>query len=268
MPLAAPVIDKCSRSSQPEEVVVEPGYDVLWLPEDATTGPLSVEIDGPRCQDALDLAYPRVARELYHMPTGYRLIVPPEGAIVAEYPAGHAAIYTHHFEFGLRLPLYSFLVEITNAFNLCLAQLTPLVVRNLIVYIWVVRFLDFPQTINLFLYIHWLKKNGSSRQAGWWWLTTADKDAFFWLRVPENYPARRHCTKPGPHMEHLPLVSLSEEELTAFDYFNTEDFEITYEDGKTTSAKDPKYWIPHSKYILGNKPLSVVLLSRTHENGK
>ena len=55
--------------------------------------------------------------------------------IVTERPPGHVAVYNHHFEFGLRFPLNSNLLKILNAFNVCLAQLTPLANRNLIVYI-------------------------------------------------------------------------------------------------------------------------------------
>ena len=198
------VVDgKSLRSGRQKEIVVGPRTNALWLPEDATTSPLTKEIDGLWRQDALDLAYPRVARNLYHMPYEYRLVVPSEGSIITECPPGYVAVYTHHFEFGLHFPLDSFLVKILNAFNVCLAQLTPLAVHNLTAYIWVVRFLDFPQTINLFRHLYWLKKNGSSRLTGWWSLMTADKkrtvqpkmtrlkgwhDAFFWLRVPEDYP--------------------------------------------------------------------------------
>lgn len=159
---------ECSRPSQFAKVAVGHGFDALWLHEDATAGPLSVEIDGPLRQEGLDLAYARVVRDLYHMPTGYLLIVPPEGAIVTECPPGHMTVYTHHFEFGLCFLLDSFLVEILNASNVFLAQLTPLAVQNLIAYIWVVRFLDFR-------HIRWLKKNRSSRQSGWWSLMTVDK---------------------------------------------------------------------------------------------
>ena len=120
----APVVGEGSPSGRQEEDVVGLGTDALWLPEDPTPGPLTLKIDGPWRPDALDLAYPRVARDLYHIFSRYRLIVPPEGAIITECPPGHVAVYTHHFEFGLRLPLDSFLVEILNAFNVCLVQLT------------------------------------------------------------------------------------------------------------------------------------------------
>ena len=89
------------------------------------------------------------------------------------------------------------------------------------------------------------------------------QDAFFWLQVPEDYPVRCHFTEPSPHMEHLPLVLLTEEELTTYDYFGTEDYNITYDDGKMVRSKEPMHWLPHSKYILGTKPLSAVLLSPT-----
>ncbi|KMT13057.1 hypothetical protein BVRB_4g087690 [Beta vulgaris subsp. vulgaris] len=68
-------------------------------------------------------------------------------------------------------------------------------------------------------------------------------------------------------MEHLPLVPLTEEELVAFDYFEVEDYDITFDDRTSARVKEPRYWIPYSTYILGNKPLSAVLLSPTHENG-
>ncbi|XP_057247061.1 uncharacterized protein LOC130589645 [Beta vulgaris subsp. vulgaris] len=197
----APMVEESSRSGREGDDEVGPGTNAVWLPEDACNGPLSVVIDESWRREALELHYPRVARDLYHMPAPYRLIVPSEGSIITDCPPGHVAVYTHHFEFGLRFPLDSFLVEILNAFNVCLAQLTPLAVRNLIAYIWVIRFLDFPPTLNLFRHLHWLKKNGSSRLAGWWSLMTADKkmtvqpkmtslkgwqDAFFWVRVPDD----------------------------------------------------------------------------------
>ena len=97
----APMVGESSRSGRQEEINVGPGTDVLWLPEEATCGPLTVEIDGPWHQDALDLSYPRTARNLYHMPSPYRLIVPSEGSIITECPPRHVAVYTHHFEFGL-----------------------------------------------------------------------------------------------------------------------------------------------------------------------
>ena len=42
----APMVGESSRSGRQENTDVGPGSNALWLPEDATTGPLTVEIDG------------------------------------------------------------------------------------------------------------------------------------------------------------------------------------------------------------------------------
>lgn len=96
----APVTEENPPSDQEDEPDVGPGSGALWLPEDATNGPLTVEIDGLWRQDALDLSYPRTARDLYNMPSRYRLVVPSEGSVITECPPGHVAVYTHHLEFG------------------------------------------------------------------------------------------------------------------------------------------------------------------------
>ncbi|KMS95486.1 hypothetical protein BVRB_007740 [Beta vulgaris subsp. vulgaris] len=194
-----PLVAESSTSGRHDEDAIGPGSNALWLPEDATSSPLTVEIDMLWRQDALDLGYPRIERNLYHMPSPYKLI-----------------------------------------------------------------------------------KNGSSRLTGWWSLMTADKkmtvqhkmtslkgwqDAFFWLQVPDDYPVHRHFTEPSPHMEHLPLEPLTEEELAACDYFGSTDYDITYEDGKIIRSKEPSILLPHSKYILGDRPLSAFLLSPAFENG-
>lgn len=93
------------------------GFEALWLLEDDCTGPLSVEIDLPWHQDALDLNYPKVADTQYQLPDGYQLVVPPEGSIVMECPPGHVVVYIYLFEFGLLFPLDSFLMKILNAFH-------------------------------------------------------------------------------------------------------------------------------------------------------
>ncbi|KMS98165.1 hypothetical protein BVRB_4g094930 [Beta vulgaris subsp. vulgaris] len=127
-----------------------------------------------------------------------------------------------------------------------------------------------------------LKKNGSSRLAGWWSIMTADKkmtvqpkitslkgwqDAFFWVRVPVDFLVRRHFTEPAPLMELLPLEPLTKEELAAYDYFASADYDTTYDDGKVVRSKEPSTWLPHTKHILGDRPLSALLLAPTHENG-
>ncbi|KMT19594.1 hypothetical protein BVRB_1g012100 [Beta vulgaris subsp. vulgaris] len=93
------------------------------------------------------------------------------------------------------------------------------------------------------------------------------QDAFFWVRVPDDYPVRRHFTEPAPHMEQLALKPLTEEELAAYDYFASADYDTTFDDGKVVRTKEPSIWLPHTKYILGDKALSALLLSPAHENG-
>ena len=70
------------------------------------------------------------------------------------------------------------------------------------------------------------------------------QDAFFWMQVPDDYPVRRHFTEPSPHMEHLPLKPLTDEELATYDYFGSADYDITYEDGKIVRSKEPSIWLP------------------------
>ncbi|KMT13349.1 hypothetical protein BVRB_4g084400 [Beta vulgaris subsp. vulgaris] len=85
--------------------------------------------------------------------------------------------------------------------------------------------------------------------------------------VPDDYPVRRHFTEPAPHMEHLTLKPLTKEELAAYDYFSSVDYDITFEDGRVVRSKEPSTWLPHTKYIFGDRPLSALLLSPLHENG-
>lgn len=51
---------------------------------------------------------------------------------------------------------------------------------------------------------------------------------------------RHHFTKPYTHMEHLALDSLTKEELTAYDFFDVEDYQYTAPNGKKTVIKEPK----------------------------
>ena len=49
VPSKALVVGGSSHSGRQEEIVVGPGTDALWLPKDATTGPITLEIDGLWC---------------------------------------------------------------------------------------------------------------------------------------------------------------------------------------------------------------------------
>lgn len=175
VPLLPHVIGESFCSYQMEEVIIGLGSDALWLPDDVSVSPLSVEIDGLWCQDATDLAYPRVARDLYHLPAGYRMVVPPEGAIVTECPPGHVAVYTHHFEFGLCLPLDYFFGEDFECIQRVLGSTDSLCGLEFdCVHLHCTLF-GISAKINLLCHIHWLKKNVSFRQKGWWLLITTDK---------------------------------------------------------------------------------------------
>lgn len=69
---------------------------------------------------------------MYGFPTDYKLVILVEGSTVIDCLVGHVAIYAHHLEFGLCFPQDLVLVKILNAFNVYLAQLTPLAVKTLL----------------------------------------------------------------------------------------------------------------------------------------
>ena len=106
----------------------------VWLPLDYSSGPKNTTICRNWREYALHLNYCR-AEDLYDFSTAYKLVIAIEGSKVTDCPTKHMAIYAHHLEFGLRFPLNLVLVKILKAFNVCLAQLTPLAVRNLIAYV-------------------------------------------------------------------------------------------------------------------------------------
>lgn len=216
-----------------------------------------------------------MAEELDAFLSDYKLVIPAEGSEVIDCPTWHIAVYAHHFESGLHFTLDLVLLKILKAFNICLAQLTPLAVRTLIAYVWVDRYLGYSESLNLFRRLHWLLHN-SSTEKGWWSLITAkDKmivypkmtglkgcqGAFYWLTVPANFPLRRHITKPYPRMDDLPSYGLSKTEQEAFDYFECES---DVEGNEESETRIPCNWLPHAKYILGIEPMSPLFLCRTH----
>lgn len=89
--------------------------------------------------------------------------------------------------------------------------------------------------------------------------------AFYWLKVPDDFPLRRHFTKPYPRMEDITKYDLTEAEIKAFEYFDSVDVVL---EGDETETRVPRTWLPHAKYILGNEPLSAVFLRRTHPEGE
>lgn len=102
-------------------------------------------------------------------------------------------------------------------------------------YAWAIRYMGFPETLNLFRKPHWIKEDGSAKgkgagkkkrsrsdevegQGGWMSLYTKAgkltvypkltslkhwRERFFRVQVPADFPLRRQWTKPHPRMEHI-----------------------------------------------------------------
>lgn len=153
-------------SSRPEPIPNRDDalHSGIWLPIDYSHDPKNTVICKGWRAAVLELDYCKVAKDLYALPPEYNLVIPAEGSRVIDCPRGHIAVYAHHFEYGLRFPLDLVLAKILQAFNICLAQLTPLTMRNIIAYVWVCRDLDFPETLYLFRRLHWLRQNDSAEK--------------------------------------------------------------------------------------------------------
>lgn len=102
----------------------------------------------------------------FSFPDEYELVLLAVGSRVTDCPLGHVAIYAHMLDFGLRLPLHPFILKIFQAWNICLSQSTPLGWRNLVAYVWMVRFKRFPETLNLFRKLYWIKEDSSAKGKG------------------------------------------------------------------------------------------------------
>lgn len=234
--------------------------------------------------------------QYFAFPDDYTLVLPAEGSRVTDCPSGHVAIYAHMLDFGLRFPLDPFFVKVFKAWNICLAQLTPLGWRNLMAYAWVVRYKGFPETLNLFRKLHWIKEDGSAKgkgagkkrksrddelegRGGWMSIYTKAgkltvypkpsslklwRGRFFWVRVPDDFPLRRQWTKPRSRMEHIRDRGLTRRERVAFDYFASDSIPALR--GKKR-VPVPKYWLPHTNYIFTNPALSALGFCRADPYG-
>nr|XP_021851966.1 uncharacterized protein LOC110791524 [Spinacia oleracea] len=220
--------------------------------------------------------HPRWAKEYLKLPKGYRLVIAAEGSVILDCPPDHIGVYAHHLDFGLRFPLHPFIEKVFRAWNVCLAQVTPQVVRNVVAFTWLLSFKQWPQTINLFRRLIWLKKY--KKKSGWWsFYTKASKmtvnpklsgckdweKKFYWLRVPSDFPIRTRFHLPRPHMNHYPIRELGFREKRAHQFVSC----LHVDTGLQKSVTVPKYWLPPAKYILGNGPLSAVGLCHTHTLG-
>ena len=84
------------------------------------------------------------------------------------------------------------------------------------------------------------------------------------VTVPDNFPLRRHFTKPYAKTDDVPSYELSEAEQEAFDYFEPG---VEAVKGDEVETRLPCTWLPHVKYILGNEPMSALFLCQTHPEG-
>lgn len=62
------------------------------------------------------------------------IVVPRRGDTVLHPSEGFCAIYVDYFKVGLRLPLFLFLIDILNHYELALPQLAPNVIRTVITF--------------------------------------------------------------------------------------------------------------------------------------
>uniref|UniRef100_A0A803LK22 Transposase (putative) gypsy type domain-containing protein n=1 Tax=Chenopodium quinoa TaxID=63459 RepID=A0A803LK22_CHEQI len=232
-------------------------------------------VDPVWLQTATEKDYCQHGKRFYRLPDGYELRLPGEGQTTLDCPPGHIVVYAKHFEFGLRFPLHHYIEKIFRAWNVSISQLTPPTIRNIVYLVWVMIFMDFPLTLNLFRRLHWIKRD--SQSPGWWSLFTAPgkctvwpkltscknwKTEFYLMSVPEDFTIRRRFHHPHSMFETIRSRALGKMEKKAFKWFN-----CTYVSAGKKNKVVPGVWLPHCNYILGNAPLSHVGLCHTDAFG-
>lgn len=181
--------------------------------------------------------------------------------MIFDCPPGCVAVYSKHFDFGLRPPLHPFIIWVLRAWNVYLAQVSPIVICNLVAFAWLCSFKQWPLTLNLFKELQWFKKNG--RTSGWYTIITKPqrmtvfpklssckdgKDRIYWLKVSSEFPLRRAFYRVRPRMEHLEKSPLSARETRAFDHVLCE---YIYA-GLSKLQMVPAYLLSNTHYILSN----------------
>lgn len=261
-----------------EENVV-PGDSTPFLSEASAFGPLHAKLNTKWTDDARKENHAVVGKEFYGLPDGYRLIVPDDDARITHPPEGCIGVYAYSLDFGLRFPLDPTLVKILRAFNVCLAQLHPFAVRTLISYIWVCRFLEFPETLSLCKRVHHLRNSGTGNKIGWFsiycnrgrltchGMPTGQKewkDRFYWLAVPADFPVARGFVRPRTRLEGVEILDGAVLEERAFEHFSSEP---KFNAAGKEVGRLPRVWLPHSSYVLRNDVLSAMFLCSTHPQG-
>lgn len=66
----------------------------------------------------------------------YDLLLPGENQAIFYCPEGCVAFYAKHLDFFLHFPLHPFIVRVPRDWKVCLTQISPIVIRNLVVFIW------------------------------------------------------------------------------------------------------------------------------------
>uniref|UniRef100_A0A803LQH6 Transposase (putative) gypsy type domain-containing protein n=1 Tax=Chenopodium quinoa TaxID=63459 RepID=A0A803LQH6_CHEQI len=190
-------------------------------------------VDPVWLQTATEKDYCQHGKRFYRLPNGYELRLPSNGQTALDCPAGHIVVYAKHLEFGLRFPLHHYIEKIFRAWNVSIAQLTPPTIRNIVSLVWVMIFMDFPLTLNLFRRLHWIKRD--SQSPGWWSLFTAPgkctvwpkltscknwKNEFYFMSVPDNFTVCRTFHHPHSMFETIRSRALGSMEKKAFKWFN------------------------------------------------
>uniref|UniRef100_A0A803LL84 Transposase (putative) gypsy type domain-containing protein n=1 Tax=Chenopodium quinoa TaxID=63459 RepID=A0A803LL84_CHEQI len=250
------------KNLEPQEIpsdyeITEAVVDPVWL------------------QTATEKDYCQHGKRFYRLPDGYELRLPNNSQTALDCPPGHIVVYAKHLEFGLRFPLHHYIEKIFRAWNVAIAQLTPPTIRNIVSLVWVMIFMDFPLTLNLFRRLHWIKRD--SQSPGWWSLFTAPgkctvwpkltscknwKNEFYFMSVPDDFTVRRTFHHPHSMFETIRSRKLGPMEKKAFKWFN-----CTYVRAGKKNKAVPGVWLPHCNYILGNAPLSHVGLCHTDAFG-
>lgn len=140
--------------------------DDLYMPPYEADSPSFVQIDLIWRKTALGNMFCSTGAKAFAFPDGYELLMPSEGCRVTDCHPGHVAVYRHMLDFGLGFPLDPFIVKIFKVCNICLSQITPLGWRNFIAYSWTFRYKRFPETLNLFWKLYWIKEDGSAKGKG------------------------------------------------------------------------------------------------------
>lgn len=111
------------------------GLDDEYLPEGYSEGSLTITPDLSWLHDATKYDFYGAAAKLYKFPSEFELYFPEEDDVIIRPHDGCVGIYPYHFEFGLCFPLDRHLKDLVVGFNVFQAQLTPLVICQMVCYI-------------------------------------------------------------------------------------------------------------------------------------